>query len=111
MWSGDNVDVSALRAMQREAGELARALAAGAAAAEADFVGGDDAGVIEVAIGASGAPTRVRLARDWEQIVGSAGLEPAVMAALSAVAMQRLTAWADGVARGCRPSESTQSDP
>lgn len=99
MWS-DQPDLSGLHALHRQADELARTLAAGSAATRAEFTGGDGAGVVEVTIDASGAPARVRLARDWRQSVGVSGLGPAVLAALSAATTQRLTVWAAGVAGG-----------
>lgn len=102
MWTGDR-DLSALRALQRQADELAGALSTGAAAAQAEFVGGDEAGVVEVTIDASGAPARVRLARDWHQVVAVSGLGPAVLTALSAAVTQRLAAWAHGVEQGVQP--------
>lgn len=94
------VDLSALRALRQQADELVDALSAGAAAAQAEFVGGDEAGIVEVAVDASGAPVRVRLAPDWRQVVGASDLGAAVVNALSSATTQRLAAWAHGVVQG-----------
>ncbi|WP_158624302.1 YbaB/EbfC family nucleoid-associated protein [Micromonospora sp. HM5-17] len=94
MWRDDHVDLAGLRDLQRQAEELAAQLSAAAAAAEAEFVGGDSAGAVEVTIDGSGAPVRVRLDRDWLRITGMSGLGPAVIDAVQAATNERLTAWA-----------------
>ncbi|MEE6257197.1 hypothetical protein [Plantactinospora sonchi] len=90
----DDVDLAGLRELQREIQEVAAQLSAAASAAEAEFVGGDSTGAVEVTIDSSGAPARVRLDRDWLRLVGTAGLGPAVIEAGQAAATEQMTAWA-----------------
>jgi DNA-binding protein YbaB len=98
MGGSDLFDLSRLRELQREAADLARRLSAASTAAEAEFVGSDSAGVVEITIGSDGAPTRVRLDSGWRQVVGITGLGAAVIAALTAAVTERLSAWAGGMA-------------
>src|SRR4051812_48274833 len=104
MWSDNDVNLSALRAIQQEARDLAGTLASAAETeVYAEFTGGDDAGAVEVTIDATGAPTRVRLDRYWQETLGPTGLGAAVMAALSDASTRRLTVWARDVAGAGRP--------
>jgi DNA-binding protein YbaB len=100
MWGSELPDLSGLRALQREADELAGRLAAAAGAAEAEFTAGDDAGVVDVTIGADGAASRVRLDPGWRRVVGVDGLGSSVVAALTAATTERLSAWAGAMASG-----------
>lgn len=96
MGQNDLFDLSKLRELQREADELAERLSA-AAAVEAEFTGGDSAGVVEITVGFDGAATRVRLDPGWRRAVGVTGLGSAIIAALTAATRQRLNAWAGGM--------------
>lgn len=97
MGQNDLFDLSKLRALQREAEELAERLSAAAAAVEAEFSGGDRACVVEITVGFDGAATRVRLDPGWQRAVGVTGLGSAIIDALTAATQQRLSTWAGGI--------------
>jgi DNA-binding protein YbaB len=93
----DVFDLSGLGQLQREAAQLAEQLSAGVTATQQSFVGGDDAGAVEVTVDDAGSVTRVRLDAGWKRVVGVRGLGPAVVSAVLQATTARLTSWAEGV--------------
>jgi len=98
-----------LRELQHEIEALAHRLDAAASAGGDTFTGTDVTGAVEVVVTGSGAAAEALLRPDWRDRLRADGLGPAVVAASSAAATARLSAWGAGMAEQAGAAGSAEA--